>query len=604
MGRFNISTNNSSIDGYVDIYEHDISNVSNNSRLNINVYLHRTNNYSGNPSASSGCVFYIKIDNDTYTIDTGYVQIPNNKTYVNVASLNDILIKHNDDGSKTVRISVSGNVPYSSFGFSEQGEDYTLTKIPRASNIAVSNTNLGQNIVIVIGKLVNTFTSTLTYEIGSLTGTIVEKTTLENYPWVMSEELIGQIKNAYPSNNQINAIVRCKTYDGDTQIGSTKSATFVLSIVDKPLITSAIRNELNENISSLTNSVLRSASCNKFTINATAPVGTSIAYYRVKNGDADSGYLTSNEVTLNNIQSFYKDSDGNLKTKFIVTCQDERGNESDGFEVVCDFINYINVSINKTDTLISRSSNVSTDAKITLQGNFYNGQIGTTANTIQIKCKYKKQGTTTYSELMSIDYTAEENKFNVSNFAIEGTFNYQDNYEFIFYVTDLIGTEDSYEYLFKNSVSIVKVHKNGMYIKQLDTDTMKINKVKVDSLIYKQTLLYDYENGSDDTITLNDKVTNYDYIEIYGKNSGNDSLPVLKIWEPLNKTALLNYFNWDTGILFCGKVIKINEQTIEQLYPVATYINSNKNIDYVYNSGSERIKIFKVIAYKKIEKDE
>ena len=177
-------------------------------------------------------------------------------------------------------------------------------------------------------------------------------------------------------------------------------------------------------------------------------------------------------------------------------------------------------------------------------------------------------------------------------------------YEFIFYVTDLIGTEDSYEYLFKNSVSIVKVHKNGMYIKQLDTDTMKINKVKVDSLIYKQTLLYDYENGSDDTITLNDKVTTYDYIEIYGKNSGNDSLPVLKIWEPLNKTALLNYFNWDTGILFCGKVIKINEQTIEQLYPVATYINSNKNIDYVYNSGSERIKIFKVIAYKKIEKDE
>lgn len=394
MATINGSTNNSQWTFKLEVSEGEYDIENNNSPVTVTMYLGRTSsrsyfggNYTGN----------ITIDGDSHDL-SGEVPYP---TYIDGGKWYPVTfwsktVGHTDDGSKKISVSANLSSNYFTPSSSTASGEVELTTIPRASDIAISNTDLGQNIPIVIGKKSDSFTSTLTYTIGTLTGTIVEKTSLSNYPWVMSTTLINQIKNAYPNSGSyakggIEAKITCKTYKETTVEGTkqtvligSKETSFKLYITDKPTISSATRAELNNKISALTTSVLRHASQNKFTITATAPTGATITGYRVKNGTQDSGLSTSNIVNLNDIQTYYEESNV-LKTKFIITCIDSRGNESSEFPVVCNFINYIPVSINKTDVSIKRSSGTSTDCKIYLTGNFFNAKLG--LRTIQLLLK-------------------------------------------------------------------------------------------------------------------------------------------------------------------------------------------------------------------------
>lgn len=425
-------------------------------------------------------------------------------------------VSHNSDGKKIV--SVGGSMSTTQFNPNNASSSGSmeLTTIPRASDIAVSNTDLGQNIPITIGKKVDTFTSTLTYTIGTLTGTIVEKTSLSNYPWVMSTTLINQIKNAYPNTGSyakggVEAKVTCKTYNGTTLIGS-KDATFKLYITDKPVISSATRTELNTKIKALTTSVLRHASQNKFTINATASTGATITGYRVKNGTQDSGLSTSNVVNLNDIQTYYEESNV-LKTKFIVTCVDSRGNESEEFPVVCNFINYIQVSINKTDVTIKRSSGTSTDCKIYATGNFFNGKIGTTSNTIAFKVRSKLKTATTWGSWTTVSAIYTGNTFKINNVAITGTFNYTENYDFEFMATDKIGEYDDYSKVFVNSVPTEKHHSKGAWIRELSADKLSVDKLDALSILKNKTIYDSGKNDNGSWIRFNDGTMICHYIK-------------------------------------------------------------------------------------------
>ena len=432
---------------------------------------------------------------DTISDSSGYnLGSDGYKTFV---SGSDISIPHKSNGTQKIRITFSVDGKLSNYyPIGSISQEIDLLTIPRASDIAVANSDLEQNIPITIGKKVDSFTSTLTYTIGTLTGTIVEKTNLSSYPWVMTEELISQIKNAYPNTGSyakggIEAKVTCKTYNGTTLIGS-KDATFKLYITDKPTITNVVRAELNSNISALTTNVLRHVSQNQFTITASAPTGATIASYRVKNGTQDSGLSTNNVVNLNDIQNFYEESN-TLKTKFIVTCIDSRGNESVEYPVVCSFTNYIQVSINKTDVSIKRSSGTSTDCKIYATGNFFNGKIGTTDNLIAFKVRYKLKEETEYSSWTTLSTTYVDNTFKVDNVALLATFDYTKNYDIELMATDKIGELDDYSKVFVNSIPTEKHHSKGAWIRELSCDELKVDNLDALNILKNKTI---YDSGS------------------------------------------------------------------------------------------------------------
>mgnify|MGYP004646849283 CR=1 FL=1 len=475
MATINGSTNNNQWTFKLEVSEGNYDITNNTSPVTVTMYLGRTSSrsyFGGNYTVN------ITIDGSSHNL-SGEVPYP---TYINGGEWYPVTswsktVTHIADGSKKISVSASLSSNYFTPSSSTASGEVELTTIPRASDIAVSNIDLGQNIPIVIGKKSDSFTSTLTYTIGALTGTIVEKTSLSNYPWVMSSTLINQIKNAYPNRGSyakggIEVKITCKTYNGTTLIGS-KETTFKLYITDKPTISSAVRVELNTKISALTTSVLRHASQNKFTITATAPTGATITGYRVKNGTQDSGLSTSNIVNLNDIQTYYTESNA-LKTKFIITCIDSRGNESSEFPVVCNFINYIPVSINKTDVSIKRSSGTSKDCKIYLTGNFFNAKIGTTANTITFKARYKLKTSTTWGSWTTVATTYSGNTFKINNIAISGTFDYSKNYDFELMATDKIGESDDYSKVFVSSVPTEKHHSKGAWIRELSFEKADI----------------------------------------------------------------------------------------------------------------------------------
>lgn len=496
MATIDGSTNNNQWAFKLEVTEGEYDIENNNSPVTVTMYLGRTSsrsyfggNYTGN----------ITIDGDSHDL-SGEVPYP---TYIDGGKWYPVTswsktVNHNDDGSKKISVSANLSSNYFTPSSSTASGEVELTTIPRASDIAVSNTDLGQNIPIVIGKKSDIFTSTLTYTIGTLTGAIVEKTSLSNYPWVMSTTLINQIKNAYPNSGSytkggIEVKITCKTYKETTVEGTkqtvligSKETSFKLYITDRPTISSAVRAELNTKISALTTSVLRHASQNKFTITATAPTGAVITGYRVKNGTQDSGLSTSNIVNLNDIQTYYTESN-TLKTKFIITCIDSRGNESNEFPLVCDFINYIPVSINKTDVSIKRSSGTSTDCKIYLTGNFFNAKIGTTDNTITFKVRYKLKTSTTWGSWITVATTYSGNTFNVNNVAISGTFDYTENYDFELMATDKIGESDDYSKVFVSSVPTEKHHSKGAWIRELSFEKADIFPVGAIYISLKET---------------------------------------------------------------------------------------------------------------------
>ena len=383
-------------------------------------------------------------------------------------------VGHNDNGSQSISASAYLNFPNWGWSATTNGSA-DLPTIPRASSIAVGHYNLGQNISIVIGKKDNSFTSTLTYKIGSRTGTIATKISNSTFVWEMSSELIEQIKQDNPSNKNVNAIIYCDTYSGDTKIGDTQPANFTLVITDRPTIDNVLMNETIELISQYTTSIIKYLSAPKFTITATPSVGTNISKYVVKVGDRESTG-TSNEITVNNIQYSYL-IDNVRKTKFIITAIDERGNKSDEYELESDFIEYVNLAFNNTDIKLTRINSVSNFIKTYITGYIYNGLVGETSNVLTLKYRYKDRNDTAseWSELKTITpMLNEDNTFIVDNIQLDDEFDYKKNYDIEFYAEDLFLLE-KYETIIKTSESIVKVHKKGMYIKEINTTKILVN---------------------------------------------------------------------------------------------------------------------------------
>lgn len=386
------------------------------------------------------------------------------------------VIPHDDNGKKstTINVSIGNNNVYHANG----STTITLDTIPRASSIAVSNYDLGQNISITIGKKASSFTSTLTYKIGSRTGTITTKTSTSNYVWEMPKELISQIKQDNPSNAKPSATIYCETYSGNTKIGDTKSATFYLYIVDKPILKNFSMSEARSDIEQHTNSIVKYVSIMNVDAQATAPEGTSIANYKIKWGAQERSFNEEIEGSylIYDIQYSYLDEDGNRKIDFTLTAIDERGNLSEEKKLTFDFIEYIQLAFNNTDIKLTRLNGTSNYMKLHMTGYLYNGLFGETQNnlTIQYRYKLKNDSSAKWSELKSIEVTLnEDNTFIVDNFQLEEEFDYQENYDIEFYANDLFSTA-IYSTVIKTSETIVKVHKNGM-----DAKNLTINKKQV-----------------------------------------------------------------------------------------------------------------------------
>lgn len=442
MAKFNVTTSNQYISGYVEYIEtfEDDYLETNKSTVTATLFLHRTNNYSGEPTSSTSCSCSFVIDGETITKNLGKITIPNGGAYANCGSASKE-ITHNDDGSKQITISVSYVMNYINLTANASSDTIKLTTIPRASEVACSSPYIGDNAIIIIDKKSSVFTNTVTYKIGTLTGTIATKTSSTTLQ-LNTSAIADQIYALIPDDTEIQGTIYCTTYNGDTQIGDTKSTTFNLYAKEsacKPDISATIV-DTNTSVTDITDKFIKYISKPKVTINATAKNSATIANYSINLNDGQTSNLQEN--TFDTIGS----------NKVTVSVTDSRG-YSNSKDYTLDMIDYIKLHIN--NLAITRPEETSKEAILNCNGAYFNGTFtDDISNTLTATFKYRLSGATEWTDGGSITPTIENNTFKFTNLSLGDLFDYNEEYQFKIILQDKFSIDNRTDSLEKGQETI------------------------------------------------------------------------------------------------------------------------------------------------------
>ncbi|MFD5864350.1 DUF859 family phage minor structural protein [Agromyces sp. NPDC127015] len=137
-------------------------------------------------------------------------------------------ITHNADGTKSISVSGSFSDAGGQIGSASiPAKTFTLTTIPRASNptMSASAVDAGDPITVETHRASSSFTHTITYKIGSLTGTIATKTTAADVAWTPPLSLCAAI----PAATSGTCTITVETFSGSTSLGKD-TTSFTLRV--------------------------------------------------------------------------------------------------------------------------------------------------------------------------------------------------------------------------------------------------------------------------------------------------------------------------------------------------------------------------------------
>lgn len=139
-------------------------------------------------------------------------------------------IAHGSDGTKTLSVSstcyLGVTLSGTSYGNVTVNGSTVLTAIPRTTPVSISGSGtFGSSKWIGHSRASTSFTVTLRYSCGTVSGTIVSKSATNETYWTPPKSLQNQI----PKATNITITVYCDTYSGNTLIGTT-STSFVCYI--------------------------------------------------------------------------------------------------------------------------------------------------------------------------------------------------------------------------------------------------------------------------------------------------------------------------------------------------------------------------------------
>lgn len=338
---------------------------------------------------------------------------------------------HNDDG-------VSGDVPISGSWYTNltsssvvgtrmevSGTVTSIPTIPRASGIKAADANIGSVATIFVDKKSDTFTHTVAYKIGDLSGYILAdgsitdtatKITATTIPFTIPTSFYEQIPT-----KEGTVTLTCITYNGNTQIGEAKTGTFKVNTVEsdcKPQITATLidSNSTTVALTGDNKKIIKYKSTAKITPTATAKNSATISKITVNNVEVNGDY-----IAFANVQS----------ETFIVEVTDSRG-YTNTLELKPTIVVYIPLS---ATAKFDRVSATSSEVKVKYSGNYYNGSFGSVNNSLIINWAYKLKDDTKWTTGGIITPTIKGNTFS-GEVSLGKTFDYKKAYDFILYVSD------------------------------------------------------------------------------------------------------------------------------------------------------------------------
>ena len=335
-----------------------------------------------------------------------------------------ITIPHNSDGSKNFTISAVSGWIYGNGDYYGEAKSFTLPTIPRASSVSCSTANIGSKATITINRASSSFTHTLTYSFGSLSGTIATKTSNTNISWTIPTTFYSHIPNSKSGTGTIT----CDTYNGSTLIGS-KSTSFTATVSEsasKPTLSPTV-SDSNSTTTALTGD---SSKFIKYYSNASVATGAQArnsATLKSQKITCGAKSLTSASGTINAVES----------GSFTFSATDSRGYTTTQ-KVNKTLINYIKL----TCSMEAGAPTTAGVATLKISGNYWDGSFGKVANTLTVQYRYKAQGGS-YSSWTTVSATKSNNTYNAT--ATISGLNYQTTYVFQARAIDKLATKNTNE---------------------------------------------------------------------------------------------------------------------------------------------------------------
>ena len=358
------------------------------------------------------------------------------KTFTATPNPNSITVTHsNATGAKSVNIGISSSIFVNPSANGTQqvtikGDGSTTaasgTYAP-ASSVTCSTADIGSAPTIQISR-----NSTLTYEFGSLSGTIATKTTATTITsWKFPTSFYAEIPNAKSGTGTIT----CNTYSGDTLLG-TKTCSFTATTNEslcKPILSPTVEdsNSIAIGVTGNKNTLIIYFSDAAITTGAAARNSATLISQKVTCG---SKSITTSSGTIENVES----------GTFTFTATDSRG-YSTTQTVTKDIINYINPTCNLNIPNPTTDGNLS----FTITGNYYNGSFGAVNNTLSVSYKYKA-GSGNYSDNIEVTNITLNNNTYTANISLTGL-DYKETYTFQAFTIDKIKSANSAEKVIKTT---------------------------------------------------------------------------------------------------------------------------------------------------------
>lgn len=368
--------------GYITVYfREDYDALANTSTLKVTKMTGSNNIRSGNFYSAGN----IKIDGATwYSWTTGNWTFGGLSgeseftTYSGASYPSGKVINHNDDGSKTINVSVTVSSYYgSSPTWTGSGGTVTnsvsLTVIPRASSIAATDANIGAVSQITVTRKATAYTHTIAYTFGSLTGyvdadgnavTSAVKMDTTSIGFTIPTTFYAQIPNAKTGTCTLTVT----TYSGSTQISSAKTCTFTVTAAEAnctPIVSGTVvdTNEATIALTGDENVLVRYMSNALCTISTEAKNSASISKKTIAGIT-----VTEDTHTITGIETD--------TVTFGTT--DSRG-YSNSVDVTKSFISYIKLTNNST---AERPDPTSGKVTLVIQGSCFNGNFGAVDNVV------------------------------------------------------------------------------------------------------------------------------------------------------------------------------------------------------------------------------
>ena len=352
-----------------------------------------------------------------------------NVTEITLASGSNVEISHNDDGSKTIACSASVDWSDNNLGTATASGNLTLTTIPRASEPTCSNVTMGNAVTINTNRKSSSFTHTLQI--------LVNNSVKETFTGIgASKSWTPAIATYAPLNTAgttVTAVIKCTTYNGNTQVGTAKTCSVTLTIPNnsttKPTASIAIAEANATMISKAWGVYVQGKSQLQVTLSGTAKYSASISSY---SSTANGSSYSSSPYTTGLLSS--------SGTQYVkATSKDSRGFSSSEVSQSYSVVAYSNPTITAAKAYRTDSSGNESDEGTYLKYSFV-ASVSSVSNhnTAVYKIGYKRSTSSTYTyvTIASSGYT-----LNQSNVILSGvTLNTNYSYDIIFSVEDAFTT--------------------------------------------------------------------------------------------------------------------------------------------------------------------